>query len=145
MPLDTERGYHYMLPQEKNRLSIPISSADRRFIMTPMDTGLRLAGTVEYAGLQAAPNMERARKLLQLANPMLKTTLNAQDATEWMGFRPTIVDSLPVIDRFGSIFLAFGHQHLGLTHAAITAQLMQNLMQAQKPILDLHPYRLNRF
>lgn len=145
VPLDTERGYHYMLPQEKNRLNIPIASADRRFIMTPMEGGLRLAGTVEYAGLQAAPNMQRARQLLQLAKPMLKEDLNAQEATEWMGFRPTIVDSLPVIDRFGSVYFAFGHQHLGLTHAAVTAQLMRSLMRNEKPLLDLHPYRLNRF
>lgn len=145
VPLDTERGYHYMLPQETNRLNIPVSSADRRFIMTPMDGGLRLAGTVEYAGLQAAPNMQRARQLLQLAKPMLKTRLNAEGASEWMGFRPTIVDSLPVIDRFGSVYFAFGHQHLGLTHAAVTAQLMHSLMHNEKPMLDLHPYRLNRF
>lgn len=145
VPLDTERGYHYMLPQEKNRLNIPIASADRRFIMTPMEGGLRLAGTVEYAGLQAAPNMQRARQLLQLAKPMLKEDLNVQEATEWMGFRPTIVDSLPVIDRFGSVYFAFGHQHLGLTHAAVTAQLMRSLMRNEKPLLDLHPYRLNRF
>ncbi|UOO88713.1 FAD-binding oxidoreductase [Vitreoscilla massiliensis] len=145
VPLDTERGYHYMLPQEQGRLSIPVSSADRRFIMTPMDGGLRLAGTVEYAGLQAAPNMERARNLLQLANPMLKHHLNAAEAGEWMGFRPTIADSLPVIDRFGSVFLAFGHQHLGLTHAAITAELMRSLFANAAPSMDLRPYRLNRF
>ena len=145
VPLDTERGYHYMLPQEKNRLNLPVSSADRRFIMTPMDGGLRLAGTVEYAGLQAAPNMERARQLLQVANPMLKQGLNSEGATEWMGFRPTIVDSLPVIDRFGSVFLAFGHQHLGLTQAAVTAESMRSLLRNEAPALDLHPYRLNRF
>ncbi len=145
VPLDTERGYHYMLPHEKNRLHLPVSSADRRFIMTPMEGGLRLAGTVEYAGLQAAPNMERARQLLQVANPMLKQSLNSEGATEWMGFRPTIVDSLPVIDRFGSVFLAFGHQHLGLTQAAVTAQLMRSLLNSETPSLDLHPYRLNRF
>lgn len=145
VPLDTERGYHYMLPQEQGRLHIPVSSADRRFIMTPMDGGLRLAGTVEYAGLQAAPNMQRARQLLALANPMLKQPLHAEGASEWMGFRPTIADSLPVIDRFGSVFLAFGHQHLGLTHAALTADLMRSLTRRETPSLDLHPYRLNRF
>lgn len=145
VPLDTERGYHYMLPQESTRLNIPVCSSDRRFIMTPMEEGLRLAGTVEYAGLQAAPNMERARNLLKLAQPMFKQDLNAQGATEWMGFRPTIVDSLPVIDRFGSVYLAFGHQHLGLTQAAVTAELMGALISNGTPSLDLHPYRLNRF
>lgn len=145
VPLDTERGYHYMLPYETHRLHIPVASADRRFIMTPMDGGLRLAGTVEYAGLDAKPNMQRARNLLHLANPMLKHNLDAAAATEWMGFRPTIIDSLPVLDRFGSVFLAFGHQHLGLTHAALSAQLMQSLIKGEVPSVNLHPYRLNRF
>ena len=145
VPLDTERGYHYMLPQETGRLNVPVSSADRRFIMTPMDGGLRLAGTVEYAGLHAKPNMQRARNLLALANPMLKQPLNAQEATEWMGFRPTIIDSLPVIDRVGNVFLSFGHQHLGLTHAALSAQLLQQLMNNEATSLSLQPYRLHRF
>ena len=145
VPLDTERGYLLMLPKETGRLSIPVSSADRRFIMTPMADGLRLAGTVEYAGLRAPPNWARARQLLPLAQPMLREPLDADKTTEWMGFRPSIADSLPVIDRQGPVLLAFGHQHLGLTQAALTARLMTSLYFDEPPALALHPYRLHRF
>lgn len=145
VPLDTERGYHLMLPKETGRLSMAVSSADRRFIMTPMAGGLRLAGTVEYAGLQAPPNWARARQLLPLAQPMLRQRLDADSATTWMGFRPSIADSLPVIDRHGPVLLAFGHQHLGLTQAAMTARLVTSLYFDEPPELALHPYRLHRF
>ncbi|SUC46842.1 FAD dependent oxidoreductase [Providencia stuartii] len=71
VPLETERGYHLMLPKEASRLSVPVSSIDRRFIMTPMKGGLRLAGTVEYAGLKRPANMQRARHFIPLADPCL--------------------------------------------------------------------------
>ncbi len=143
--LDTERGYHLMLPREVGRLRQPLSSADRRFVMTPMDGGLRLAGTVEYAGLQAPPNMERARNLLPLAEQMLRAPLDAAGASEWMGFRPTTADSLPVIDRVGHVLLAFGHHHLGLTQAAVTASIIEALYFDQASPIDPEPYRVRRF
>ncbi len=145
VPLDTERGYHLMLPEAQGLLPVPVSSADRRFIMTPMDGGLRLAGTVEFAGLNASPNMARAQHLHALAQPMLNTTLALTDSTDWMGFRPSLPDSLPVIDRIGRVTLAFGHQHLGLTQAALTAELVQQLLDGDVPSIDLGLYRLNRF
>lgn len=145
VPLDTERGYHLMLPHEQNRLSAPVTSFERRFIMTPMAGGLRLAGTVEYAGLNAPPNEARAKNLLKLAQPMIQDGLNGKDAATWMGFRPSTADSLPVIDRIGRVFLNFGHQHLGLTQAAISAQLIEDLYFNQPPRLDGTPYRLSRF
>lgn len=145
IPLDTERGYHLMLPQSQNILNVPVSSFERKFIMTPMSTGLRLAGTVEFAGLDAPPNMERAEQLFRLAEPMLKGRLNRQDAMPWMGFRPSIADSLPVIDRKENILLAFGHQHLGLTQAPLTAKLVKALYFGEQPAIDLSPYRFNRF
>lgn len=145
VPLDTERGYHLMLPAETGRLRLPLASADRRFVMTPMARGLRLAGTVEYAGFDLPPNMERARHLLPLANGMLHTPLDARDAGEWMGFRPTTADSLPVIDRRGNVLLAFGHHHLGLTQAACTAEIVTALFFDEKPPIDPHPFRLARF
>ncbi|MDO4905810.1 MAG: FAD-dependent oxidoreductase [Lautropia sp.] len=143
--LDTERGYHLMLPKETQRLRQPLGSADRKFVMTPMSRGLRLAGTVEYAGLQAPPNMERARNLLPLAEAMLRKPLDASDATQWMGFRPTTADSVPVIDRVGNVLLAFGHHHLGLTQAAATASIIEALYFDQPAPIDLEPFRLRRF
>jgi len=145
VPLDTERGYHLMLPKEAARLQIPVSSMDRRFVMTPMQEGLRLAGTVEYAGLEAPANMQRAHMLLQQAQPMLKDTLDASDQVPWMGFRPSTADSLPVIDKRGRVFLNFGHQHLGLTQAVVSAQMIAHYYFDEDHDIDPAPYRLSRF
>lgn len=145
VPLDTERGYHLMLPNESARLQIPISSMDRRFIMTPMQDGLRLAGTVEYAGLEAPANMQRAQMLLQQAQPMLKAPLNTENSVPWMGFRPSTADSLPVIDKIERVFLNFGHQHLGLTQAVVSAQMIAELYFNEAHVIDPKPYRLARF
>ncbi|MHC8305818.1 NAD(P)/FAD-dependent oxidoreductase [Pseudomonas sp. PB3P13] len=150
IPLDTERGYHLMLPHEHDRLPFAVTSLERRFIMTPMSAGLRLAGTVEFAGLHSPPNMQRAWQLHHLSKGLFQRDLNTEDATPWMGFRPSLPDSLPIIDRVcdGKVLLAFGHQHLGLTQAAVTAELIGELLSAgsAKPGLPaLHPYRLDRF
>ncbi|MGM8871709.1 NAD(P)/FAD-dependent oxidoreductase [Psychrobacter sp. 2Y5] len=145
IPLDTERGYHLMLPCERQRLQIPVSSMDRRFIMTPMQEGLRLAGTVEYAGLEAPANMQRAQMLLQQAQPMLKAPLNTEDSMPWMGFRPSTADSLPVIDKIERVFLNFGHQHLGLTQAVVSAQMIAEYYFDEPHTIDPKPYKLQRF
>ena len=145
VPMDTERGYHLMLPHENERLNLPVSSMDRRFIMTPMERGLRLAGTVEYAGLEAPANMNRAHMLLKQAQAMLKTPLNSEGSTPWMGFRPSTADSLPIIDRQKSVFLNFGHQHLGLTQAVISAQIIAALYFGDIPTVEPTAYRLDRF
>lgn len=131
VPLDTERGYHLMLPRETERLPLAVTSLERRFIMTPMDKGLRLAGTVEFAGLARPARMQRARQLLELAQGLFAQPLDDDDASPWMGFRPSLPDSLPVIDRAGPegrVLLAFGHHHLGLTQAAITARLVASFV-----------------
>ena len=145
IPLDTERGYHLMLPHESARLQIPVSSLDRRFVMTPMQEGLRLAGTVEYAGLDAPANMQRAHMLLQQAQPMLKAPLDASDSVSWMGFRPSTADSLPVIDKIERVFLSFGHQHLGLTQAVVSAQMIAEYYFDEDHTIDPKPYQLARF
>ncbi|MDD0986562.1 NAD(P)/FAD-dependent oxidoreductase [Pseudomonas shahriarae] len=152
VPLDTERGYHLMLPHEQDRLPFAVTSLERKFIMTPMSDGLRLAGTVEFAGLDRPPNMQRAWQLHRLSRGLLRHELSAEDATPWMGFRPSLPDSLPIIDRVcdGRVLLAFGHQHLGLTQAAVTAELVAQLVS---PIYLPQPlglpalaaYRLDRF
>ncbi|WP_110686803.1 NAD(P)/FAD-dependent oxidoreductase [Salinicola aestuarinus] len=158
VPLDTERGYHLMLPREHDSLPFAVTSLERRFIMTPMATGLRLAGTVEFAGLNAPPNMARAWQLHRLSHGLFKRDLDAEGATPWMGFRPSLPDSLPIIDRVekGRVLLAFGHHHLGLTQAAITAEIIATLAGTEgsspldtamkRPGLPpLEPYRLARF
>jgi len=152
VPLDTERGYHLMLPQEHDRLPFPVTSLERKFIMTPMSEGLRLAGTVEFAGLEKPPSMERAWQLHRLSQGLFRQDLSAEAATPWMGFRPSLPDSLPVIDQVcgGKVLLAFGHQHLGLTQAAVTAEMVVRmaLPGAEKEAFRLpvsERYRLDRF
>ena len=144
-----------MLPHERHRLPMAVTSLERRFIMTPMDEGLRLAGTVEFAGLHRPANMQRAWQLHKLSQGLFKNDLDTTEAKTWMGFRPSLPDSLPIIDRVksGRVLLAFGHHHLGLTQAAITAEIISQLakqgnqqtqLSCQLPI-DLSPYRLSRF
>lgn len=153
VPLDTERGYHLMLPHEHKRLPFAVTSFERRFIMTPMSAGLRLAGTVEFAGLECPPSMERAWQLARLADGMFGQALDTSGATAWMGCRPSLPDSLPVIDRVchGRVLLAFGHHHLGLTQAAVTAEAIARLAGGrgeaggQPDPLALDLYRLDRF
>ena len=149
VPLDTERGYHLMLPHEHDRLPFAVTSLERKFIMTPMTDGLRLAGTVEFAGLQAPPSMERAWQLHRLSKGLFRRDLSAEAATPWMGFRPSLPDSLPIIDKVcdAKVLLAFGHQHLGLTQAAVTAELIAELALpgSARALPALEPYRLDRF
>jgi D-amino-acid dehydrogenase len=152
VPLDTERGYHLMLPQEHDRLPFPVTSLERKFIMTPMAKGLRLAGTVEFAGLEKPPSMERAWQLHRLSQGLFRKDLSAEAATPWMGFRPSLPDSLPVIDRVcgGKVLLAFGHQHLGLTQAAVTAEMVVRMARpaTTHQAIDLtadERFRLDRF
>lgn len=144
-PLQAERGYHLMTDLPHVGLHAPVTSIDRRFIMTPMQHGLRLAGTVEYTSPTAKPNYRRATNLLTLANGLLREPLQRTTDKPWMGLRPTLPDSLPVIDRIGRIAYAFGHQHLGLTQAAITAEWVMQLMTDGTPSADLQAYRLSRF
>lgn len=146
VPLDTERGYHLMLPHEQQRLPFAVTSLERKFIMTPMTGGLRLAGTVEFAGLDRPANMQRAWQLHRLSKGLFRHDLSHSEATPWMGFRPSLPDSLPIIDRVceGKVLLAFGHQHLGLTQAAVTAERVGQLAAGER-VPELQPYRLDRF
>ena len=146
VPLDTERGYHLMLPHEQQRLPFAVTSWERKFIMTPMTGGLRLAGTVEFAGLDRPANMQRAWQLHRLSKGLFRHDLSDCEATPWMGFRPSLPDSLPIIDRVceGKVLLAYGHQHLGLTQAAVTAERVGQLAAGER-VPELQPYRLDRF
>lgn len=149
IPLDTERGYHLML-RNKALLNRPVAFAQRKFIITPMQQGTRLAGTVEFAGIKSKPNWNRAYMLLKHAQHFLKPLQHndAYESEKWMGLRPSFPDSLPVIDQdenHPNIYYAFGHQHLGLTQAAITADLMSHLILGIKPNIDLCPFSINRF
>ena len=131
VPLDTERGYHYMV-NSNTMPKMPVVSFEKKFILTPMQEGLRFAGTVEFAGLENAPTYSRADMLKQLGEsiwPHFEDNYNETDK-KWMGFRPTLPDSLPVIGQapnHHNVYFNFGHQHLGLTLAAFTAELISDV------------------
>jgi D-amino-acid dehydrogenase len=147
VPLDTERGYHAVLPNANLDLKQCLLIPGRGIAVTQMDMGLRIAGTVEFAGLEAAPNYKRADVLVDHANSLFPD-LNYKDAEKWMGYRPAIPDSLPVISkspRHPNVFFAFGHGHLGLTQAAITGRLIADLVGDKTPTIDITPFRVDRF
>ena len=147
VPLETERGYHVMLASPGVTVHHSLTYAPRGFAITPMEQGLRLAGTVEFGGLKSAPNWARARKLIEAAKELLPG-LKADDPQFWMGHRPSMPDSLPVIDRaskLSNVFYAFGHGHMGLSWAATTGLLIAALSQNQPTNFDVTPFRLGRF
>jgi len=157
IPLETERGYHLMLPI-KTALSCPVASNERQFIITPMTDGLRLAGTVEFAGLNSKPNYQRSKMLLTHAQALLSasavpelakiTVEQLEQDSCWMGCRPSLPDSLPVISKcpnYTNVYYNFGHQHLGLTWGAISGELIRDIILGQPTTIDVYPYRINRF
>jgi D-amino-acid dehydrogenase len=146
VPLDTERGYHVEWDMETPRLSRPACPTSRGFYMCPMTGRLRVAGTVELGGLTASPSPHRVAKLVQGAQAIFPD-LGAPDR-EWMGFRPSMPDSLPVIGPSAGgadVIHAYGHGHIGLTLAPITARLVAALVAGRAPDLDLTPYLPGRF
>lgn len=147
VPLDTERGYHVTLPHAARRPRMPLYSGDHSFAVTPLDIGLRFAGTVELGGLDLPPNYQRAGILLKHGRRMFGE-LDERDRSDWMGFRPSMPDSKPVIDRgrkFKNAFFAFGHGHVGLTLGPITGKLIADLVSDRKPSIDLTPFAVDRF
>ncbi len=146
-PLDTEIGYHLTLPDPALELRRPVSSAEGGFICTPLEDGLRIAGTVELGKLGMAPNWERLKILRENAARILPE-LNFEGASRWQGFRPSMPDSLPVIGPSPSLpntYFAFGHGHLGLTFGAITGRLIADLAAGRPPTVDVTPFRADRF
>ena len=147
VPLETERGYHVMLPNPGIQLAAKLMNRDHMFGATSMEHGLRLSGTVEIAGVDAAPDYRRAEVLLRHGRRMLPG-LNDEGASFWMGCRPSFPDSLPVIDRspvHPSIFYAFGHGHTGMIGAPMTGRLLADMVYGREPVIDPRPYAVNRF
>ncbi len=147
VPLETERGYHVTLPNQAKRPRMPLYSGDFSFAITPLDIGLRFAGTVELGGLDLPPNPGRNEVLIRHGRRMFGE-LNETGRSDWMGFRPSMPDSKPVIDRgrrFKNAFFAFGHGHLGLTLGPVTGKLIADLVNDRKPGIDLAPFAVDRF
>ena len=146
IPLETERGYHVEWDMPKPRITRPTCPTTRGFYLCPMAGRLRVAGTVELGGLTAPPSPHRIERLVEGAQAIFPD-LPAPDRT-WMGFRPSLPDSLPVIGPSSGgaeVIHAFGHGHIGLTLAPITARLVADLIAGRAPERDLHATRANRF
>ncbi len=147
VPLETERGYHVTIENPGVMPSMPVMDNEVKAWITPMEMGLRCAGTVELASLDAPHNERRAQVLLRLAKRMMPEA-DISTYTSWMGRRPTLPDSLPVIGRatsFDNVFYAFGHQHLGLTGAPATARLIAEIVAGRNPNQDISAFRVDRF
>ena len=146
VPLETERGYHVMLPHAGVAPRMPIHMGDHGFVATPLAGGLRFAGTVELGGLDLPPNWRRAEVLLKDGRRVFPT-IDTTDRRYWMGFRPSVPDSVPVISRGArhpNTYFAFGHGHLGLTYGAVTGRLIADMMAGRDPGLDMTPFRIDR-
>lgn len=147
VPLESERGYHVVLTDPGLMPKSPIMSTSGKFVATPMAMGLRLAGLVEFGGLEAAPDYKLARTLLKHARDLFPG-VRTEAFTEWMGHRPALPDSLPVIGpspRYKTVFFAFGHHHVGMSGGPKTGRLLAELIRGQKPNIDLEPFSITRF
>ena len=147
VPLESERGYHVVLTAPGIAPKYPIMSSSGKFVATPMEMGVRLAGLVEFAGLEAPPNYKRARTLLKHAR-VLFPDVRTEEFTEWMGHRPALPDSLPVIGRsphYDNVYFAFGHQHVGMTGGPKTGRLIAEIVQGRTPNIDMEPFSVTRF
>ena len=147
IPLETERGYNTTLPPDALDLRCQITFGGHGFVVSRLSTGIRVGGAVEMGGLKLPPNWRRAETMLAKAKTFLPT-LNTDGGTQWMGFRPSLPDSLPAIGPARAsrrVTYAFGHGHLGLTQSAGTARLVADLLTGQPPALDLKPFSPQRF
>jgi D-amino-acid dehydrogenase len=146
VPLDTERGYHVEWDMETPRLTRPTCPTSRGFYLCPMTGRLRVAGTVELGGLTLPPSPHRIAKLIEGARAIFPDL--PEPSRDWMGFRPSMPDSVPVIgpSRTGAdVIHAYGHGHIGLTLAPLTAQIVAALVAGKAPPVDMAPYPPSRF
>lgn len=147
VPLDTERGYNTTLPPGAFDLKRQLVFPGHGFVVTPLSSGVRIGGAVELGGLSLPPNFKRAEAMLKKAATFMPG-LKTEGGRQWMGYRPSLPDSLPAIGRSRPsqhILYAFGHGHLGLTQSAGTGKLIADLVAGVTPSLDLTPFSPQRF
>ena len=146
IPLDTERGYHIHFKGYDHLISRPVVFLNRGFGMTPMEQGLRVVGTVEFGGLDNPLSKNRIKNLVNNAKFMLDGLPQHED--EWLGFRPTLPDYLPIIGpskNYKNVFYSFGHHHLGWTLGAISGKIISTMIANENTNLNLEPYSSKRF
>jgi D-amino-acid dehydrogenase len=147
VPLESERGYHVELAKPSIVPPIPVMMTDGKCVAAPIAGGLRVAGIVEFGGLDAPPNPRPLRVLIERVRQLFPG-ITFEGHREWLGHRPATTDSLPVVGRSPShpnVFFAFGHHHVGLTGGPKTGRLIAELITGSEPNIDLTPYRVDRF
>jgi D-amino-acid dehydrogenase len=147
VPLEAERGYHLVFKDPGLSLSHSLMDVDHKFVASSMEAGVRSAGTAEFAGLDAPPDYRRAR-VFQRHTKALLPNLNTDSCEEWMGPRPSSPDSVPYVGPVPGhrgLFAGFGHGHLGLTGAPMTARMLAGLVAEEPLNMNMAPYRLDRF
>ena len=147
VPLEAERGYHVTYSDAGFTLPMPVFMPEHKFFITPMEMGLRIAGQSEFAGIDSEPNYARADILAKHMQRVFPG-ISSDGATKWMGRRPSMPDSLPVIGRstkFANAYYAFGHGHVGLCCGAPTGRIIADLIAGRDPGIDLRPYHPDRF
>lgn len=147
IPLETERGYNTTLPADAFDLRLQITFGGHGFVVTRLSTGIRVGGAVELGGLSLPPNFRRSEAMLRKAKEFLPA-LETSGGVQWMGFRPSLPDSLPAIGHSSAsrrVIYAFGHGHLGLTQSPATARLVADMVTGAPPAIDLSPFSPQRF
>lgn len=147
IPLETERGYNTTLPGDAFDLRTQITFGGHGFVITRLASGIRVGGAVELGGLDLPPNFRRSEAMLKKAQSFLPG-LRPTGGVQWMGFRPSLPDSLPAIGKARAssrVIYAFGHGHLGLTQSAGTARLVADLVTGTAPAIDMTPFSPQRF
>lgn len=145
IPLESERGYHLMFPALTRPLTRGVLT-DKFVHLVPMAMGVRLTSGVEFAGLNAPPDFRRIYRIAQLARELLPE-LGTTPTSEWLGFRPSLPDALPVIGSVPGhedLILCFGHQHIGLTLGPISGKIVADLVAGRDPPVDTSPFRVHR-
>lgn len=147
VPLETERGYNTTIPDPGIQVTRELIFGEHGIVASGLTSGFRIGGAAELGGLQAPPNYARADSMLRKARRFLPD-LKTEGGTQWMGFRPSLPDSKPVIGRSPlnpRVVHAYGHGHLGLTQGPATAELVADIVSDTTPAIDLTPFRPDRF
>ena len=147
LPLESQRGYHVTVASPGITVKRPVVAADRKVFFTPMEDGLRAAGTVEFGGLTRAPTRRRAEYLVRDMARVFPRARIPADWSFWMGHRPCLPDSLPVMgpSRHRGLWFNFGHGHLGLTMSAVSGDILARAIRGEPSNIDLAPLSFARF
>ena len=147
LPVEAERGYHITIADPGVAPRMPVTHTDAKFACSPMNVGLRLAGTVEFAGIDAPPNWKRAELLKEQARRMFPG-VKLDKVTKWTGNRPSLPDGLPVLGvapKIANAFFAFGNSHFGMTAGPVMGKVIAGIVAGDKPGIDVTPFRPERF